>query len=56
MNRIETPFDIARAPDEVFAFLTDFSQLTWRRQMQQAGVADRTDFRFFLEEVERLRA
>ena len=33
MNRIEIPFDIAREPDDVFAFLTDFSQLTRWRQL-----------------------
>lgn len=32
-NRIEIPFDIARAPDDVFAFLTDFGQLTRWRQL-----------------------
>jgi uncharacterized protein YndB with AHSA1/START domain len=31
MNTIKIDYDIARPPDEVFAFLTDFSQLTrWR--------------------------
>lgn len=33
MNRIEISFYIARTPDDVFAFLTDFSQLTRRRQL-----------------------
>jgi uncharacterized protein YndB with AHSA1/START domain len=31
MNTIEIQYDIARKPNDVFAFLTDFSQLrTWR--------------------------
>lgn len=31
MNTIEIQYDIARKPDDVFTFLTDFSQLrTWR--------------------------
>jgi carbon monoxide dehydrogenase subunit G len=31
VNTIEIQYDIARKPDDVFAFLTDFSQLTkWR--------------------------